>query len=119
MNPARPKRYMIDEDDDPILDAGLDEILGGLRPPDLSEPVVRALESGEIPAHLLAAVDSLSRQTSIPVEAPPVVHAISQPANLEVSAPAKTAHKLSVAMRHGSHRLHSLAGFESPGDPLL
>ena len=36
------------ERDDPIIDACLEELLGGVTPPDLSERVLRALDEGQV-----------------------------------------------------------------------
>ena len=38
------------ERDDPIIDACLEELLGGVTPPDLSERILRALDEGQVPA---------------------------------------------------------------------
>ena len=49
MNPQR---------DDPIIDACLEEVLGGIGPPDHTEQVLRALEEGRVPTtypHLMPA----------------------------------------------------------------
>lgn len=91
---------MSDEIDDSILDAGLDEVLGGLTPPDLSEPIARALEVGQIPPHVLQLADSLG-----PSVAPPPVVNQENPAALRSPRVSPVRRGKSV-VRQASHRIH-------------
>ena len=95
---------MSDEYDDPILDAGLDEVLGGIAPPDLSEPIADALESGQIPPHVLQVAQSLapSHATALtPSVAPPPV--VSGAGRVDAPMPRVRAR---LPARHDPRRVH-------------
>jgi hypothetical protein len=92
-----------DEYDDPILDAGLDEVLGGVTPPDLSDPIAHALESGQIPEHVVLVAQSiapLAPSASPSVAPPPVVGAAGR-----VDAPMPRV-RARLAVRHDRRRIH-------------
>jgi hypothetical protein len=100
----------LDEIDDPILDASLDEVLGGVKPPDLTEPIVRALEAGQIPPHVLHIAELLG-----PSAAPPPV--VSEHETVALPSPRVvpigkgplrigSIRKGRSAARHASHRIH-------------
>jgi len=71
-----------DDDRDPVIDAGLAEILGGERPPDLTERILAKLRTGEgLDAAALAATSTNGH---------PIAPAASPVKHSELSAPRRT-----------------------------
>jgi hypothetical protein len=80
------------QDDDPIIDALLDEVLGGVTPPDVSPEVMHALESGNVPTpypHLMPPEEVRTSETFASQDQP-VGELPSEPISAGLAASAAT-----------------------------